>query len=226
MICLQVPNALEYWQLKSMRTDLFFHGAMGRVKIEVDGKILESFPQEFPESSTIFIDEGAVYIAVIPLIGRHAERKCAMKVSETEEFIMVSLYNLDGPKQEMTDREMNKLGNGFAFEIRDASDFESFADFKAKISDFRVMDRLYSSVRRVHYANPENRLSIELCPYTNTVKYATVNGLLHQVPQFEINGEVPDYLPFLDGKQRSGYADWDWLKVQMEREAEKYNPGD
>jgi len=214
VLCLQVPHYDEYWDVRSMRTDIFFHQGQGKVRrIEQDGEL-------------ILVDEGSVFVAIHPLIGRHGKRKQAIKIHEQGEWLVVSLYNYEGPSLQFTQHEIAKLGNGFVFEVRDATDYGSFADFQAEMKQARIIDQLYSGRRRVHYARADLRLSTHYCPYTQTTMYDAVNGLTHEIPQFAYSDGRHRDLPFLDGKPAPGFEDWDWIQTQIERQAETYNPID
>lgn len=46
-----------------------------------------------PRRRLIF-NEGAAYLAVRPLIGRHRERPAALRLHQTEQYLMMSLYQL------------------------------------------------------------------------------------------------------------------------------------
>lgn len=226
-LCLQVPMAAETWQVRSLRTDLFCHRRHGEIgPVWVGDRRVTAFPFLADAAAPVTIDEGAVHLGVVPLISRHGPRAAAMKLWQTEEYLVLSLYSLEAPPAEMTARQLAKLGNGFVFEARDAGGPGSFAAFQAELAAARTQDLLYGGVRRVHYARPGLWLSLHLCPYTQTVKHRAVNGRTPESPQFACDGLVAGTLPFLDEAPADGLAEWDWIRVQAEREAEGYNPVD
>ncbi|MHB9022576.1 MAG: hypothetical protein ACYC7E_00145 [Armatimonadota bacterium] len=227
VMCLQVPDWNEYWDVRSLRTDIFFYQAHGKVgRVFVGDREVTGLPFSSATEEIITVDEGAVYLAIHPLIGRSRERQAAMTIHEEENFLVVSLYNYEGSSLNLSPRDMAKLGNGFVFEARDAADFNSFADFQTAMRLTRVHDQLYGGVRTVHYARPDARLSLVVCPYANTVMSRSVNGLNHAVPQFSFSDGRHASLPFLDSTPAVGFEDWEWITTQINRDAETYNPID
>jgi hypothetical protein len=150
----------------------------------------------------------------------------AILLPEEGGFLVISLYNYAGAECVLSPRDMAKLGNGFAFDVRDAADYPSFAAFQAEMRTVRTLDQLYSGVRRVHYARPELRLSLVLCPYTNTVMQRSINGRTADTPHLALGDGGKQGLPFLTDATNVGFADWDWLTTQVGRDAETYNPSE
>ncbi len=148
-----------------------------------------------------------------------------MRLRQTEQYLVVSLYNYEGPEISLTAHEMPKLGNGFVFEARDAEDYPSFAAFQEEMRQGRVMDQLYGGVRTVHYARPDLRLSLVVCPDENTVMQRSANGREQEFPQLAYSTGTPA-LSFLDAAPSVGFADWDWIEIQASRPVETYNPID
>ena len=225
VMCLMTPQYQEWWDVRNMRAELFFYQGEGKVKgVYVGGEKISHFPFSTEKEERIDFDEGSVFMSIHPLIGRHLERSCAMKIWESEQYLVVSLYNYEGPSREFTQHEMPKLGNGFVMETRDAEEFADFASFQAQMAEARVLDQLYGGRRRVHYARPGLRLSMHYCPYTHTRMQASVNGREQTIPQLAFTGGKERGLPFLDGKESPGFDDWDWIETQMKRKVETYNP--
>jgi hypothetical protein len=223
-LCLQVPNWAEYWDVTSLATEIFFYQRHGKVgAVYLDDTPVTVLPAACSNEGLITIDEGAVYLAIRPLIGRHGAREAAIRLREVGEWLVLTLVNYEGPSREFSPREMAKMGNGFVFEARDAASYPSFAVFQEEMRQARWFDQLYGGVRRVHYARPDLRLSTVLCPYTNTVMSRSVNGLTPEEPRFRFSDGSHAGLPFLDDTPSVGFADWEWLTVQIEREAETYN---
>ena len=224
-LVLDSPLWLEHWRVKSLRTDVFFWTGGGPVgEVWVGDQPITQLPYAGPDD-LITINEGAVYLALRPLICRSAERQVPLRLTQTAQYLMVSLYNYEGPEISLTEHEMPKLGNGFAFEARDAADYASFSAFQEEMRSARVLDQLYGGTRSVHYARPDLRLSLVVCPYQDTVTQRSVNGVEQEFPQFSYSPGTPP-LPFLDAPPAVGFEDWDWIETQAARPAETYNPVD
>jgi hypothetical protein len=232
VLCLSTPDYREYWGVKEMRLDLLLLQEAGKVRRwEIAG-----------DGSRIDIDEGAVYFSIRPLIGRwlldgaggtapSTERlegrvppRPAPRVREINEWLVVSLYNYEGPSRRFGKREIAKLGNGFILEVRDAEEFADFASFQAQMAEARVLDQLYGGRRRVHYARPGLRLSTHYCPYMHTVMQASVNGVEKPWEKLSFSNGIEKTLPFMDDKPAPGFEDWGWIETQMTRPVETYNP--
>ncbi len=225
VMCLMTPNYLEWWDIRDLRAELFLYQGEGKVKgVHAGGRRIDKFPFASEKAERIDMDEGEVFLSVHPLIGRNLERKCAMKIWESSQFLVISLYNYEGPLRQFTQHELPKLGNGFVMEVRDAEDCKSFKAFQNEMGKARIFDQLYGGRRRVHYARPGLRLSMHYCPYVHTRMQASVNGVEQVIPQFSLNNGLEKGLPFLDGKESPGFADWDWIETQMSRFVETYNP--
>jgi hypothetical protein len=216
VLCLMTPEYREWWQLRELRADLCFYQPHAPVKAW----------QVAADGSRIDVNEGAVYFSLFPLIGRHGERQEALRIRTFHEYLVISLYNYEGPVFQTTPHELAKLGNGFVLEVRDAEAYESFAAFQAEMAQARILDQLYGGRRRVHYARPGLRLSTHYCPYTHTVMQASVNGVEREQPQFATTGGLERHLPFLDREPAPGFADWAWLETQHHRPRETYNPAE
>jgi hypothetical protein len=216
VLCLSTPDYREYWDVKELRLDLLFLQQAGQVR----------HWEIAPDGSRIDLNEGAVYFSIRPLIGRHLERSEAIRVREINEWLVISLYNYDGPARAFRKREIAKLGNGFVLEVRDAEDCASFAAFQAQMAEARVLDRLYGGRRRVHYVRPDLRLSTHYGPYTHTVMQASINGLERPWEKLSFSNGIEQTLPFMDDKPAVGFEDWDWIATQMGRPVETYNPQD
>lgn len=212
VLCLQEPANFEAWDIRSLRTDICFWQHDGKVDPVVD------------DDGLITINEGPVYIAIHPLIGRYAERKQAVKVSEMGGWKVVSLYNYEGPSREFSQRDLAKFGNGFVFEVRDASDYPSYEAFQNEMRQSRILDLLYGGRRKVHYARADLWLSTQYCPYAQTKMSTAVNGIEQVAPQFAFSDGSHVGLPFLDHKPAVGFEEWDWVQTQMTRKIETYNP--
>ncbi len=213
ILCLMTPEWREWWDVRSLHADLCFYQPEGKVRhweLSADGSRLD-------------VNEGAVYLSIFPLIGRHLEREEAIRIREQHEWLVVSVYNYEGPSRAFDKRTMAKLGNGFVLEIRDAADYASFEAFQAEMARARLLDQLYGGRRRVHYARPDLRLSTHYCPYTHTVMQASVNGLERQTPHLWLSGGQHAGLPFLDDTPAPGFEDWDWIETQHQRPPEPYN---
>ena len=221
-LCLQVPQYLEHWDIRSMRTDVAVFqpgGWAGRAWVgetPVDALPFES------DAELVTLDQGAVYLAIRPLIGRHLERRCAIRLHAAEDYLIISLYNYQGEAIELSEREMLKLGNGFLFDVRDAADFDSFDAFREQMRQTQVLDQLYAGTRRVHVHRPGLRMSMEVCPYANTVKSRSINGRTVEYPQLRFSNALEQTLPLL-GEAGDPDEDWAWLQTQINRPAETYN---
>ncbi len=216
VLCLSTPEFREHWDVTELRLDLCLlqqHGKVKHWELAADG-------------SSIDLNEGAVYLRIRPLIGRHLERNVPIRVREIKEWLVVSLYNYEGPSRAFGKREIAKLGNGFVLEVRDAADFPSFQAFQDRMNAARALDQLYGGRRRVHYATPDLRLSTHYCPYAHTTMHASVNGLEMDWPQLAFSNGLERELPFTNGKEAPGFEDWEWIRTQIERQGESYNPQD
>lgn len=212
VLCLQRPEYFEHWDIRSLRTDIFFWQAAGPVVPVIHHDRL------------ITIEDGPVYIAIHPLIGWAGLRAQPVIVREIGGWCVISLYNYEGPSRQVTPHEIARIGNGFVFEVRDAAEYPSFGAFLAEMEKVRILDQHYAGRRRVHYARPDLRLSTQYCPYTRTVMTDSINGREFVCPQFAYSDGRHRGLPFLDGAESVGFADWDWLVAQHNRPRETYNP--
>ncbi|HEY3332485.1 MAG TPA: hypothetical protein VGK19_20820 [Capsulimonadaceae bacterium] len=222
-LCLNVPDWLEHWDVREVRTDVYVYRELGEVAgVSAGRERIEKFPFECNSSDWIFIVEGATYIGIRPLIGRSRGNTDRIKLWRSGEFLVCSLFNYEGPSCELSPREMAKLGNGFVVEVCDADEYESFAAFQGAMEKGHMYDVLYGGVRRVHYVTDTLRMSVVVCPYTNTVMQRSVNGREVGPTQFEYSDGSHETLPFLHDTA-SPLEDRAWLEVQLGRPAETYN---
>ena len=170
----------------------------------VGEKRVETFPQHFSYSDTIFIKDANTFVAVRFLVPTKlcAEHEVVFDIIEevsNPEMLVIYSYNYDGPKRVFTAEEMDNTRNGFVMEVAEASEYSSFESFKKHIKTSQIEETLYANgVWAVRYTSGQERLSI------------IYHLAWHEIIERKINGRdvvIPMFLSPMVKEDRDGHIE-------------------
>ena len=151
-----------------------------------------------------FIRLQNVYIALIPLEVTNLGRKVPVAVEKINGLTMVSFYNFEGKTKNFTKRTFLKVCNGVAVIVKEAKEYDDFAQFVNEASKTEVTDPMYQCeltrmalVRRVQVTFKEDTLACAYTPTTEGLQYLTLNRLPYEFcldgkTRHVINGKTPN----------------------------------
>lgn len=205
-LVLYKPKHFASKKVRSMRLCIIFpvKSCNGPEEIWLGERKIENYSGASKDSSSIYIRDGEVYMAVHPAILTNYGRENAVTVECTNGYVMISLYNYQGPEQDFARRGFLLTANGFAFEVRDAKEYDTFGDFRKQMSMFELNDQLHTNphirqtfTRITHYKTKDVELKCEYSPVSEGIRYQMANGKLLPQNQLYATGLDLSKVPFL-----------------------------
>lgn len=142
----------------------------------------------------VAIDEGTHYVGIIPLrltdLGNCRKAHLQILTARDKMAILISSFEGWGP-QSFSYERIIETNAGFACEIRDATDFASFADFRQWLARTVVEDDWYAGMRTIAYRNGRHELAASYSPYQSAFRFASIDGRPVEEPVFAVSG-MPD----------------------------------
>ena len=137
----------------------------------------DKLPCTFAQPTPIYLNDGSVYAAILPLGVSDLGRPFAMRLSmDKHRFVEMAYYNYKGERREFGWDELPRIRNGFAFEIAAKGDHASFAAFRAHVARATVTDRMDGRVRKATFTSGPDTLTLDYNPFTETVLTCQANG--------------------------------------------------
>ncbi|RAV19695.1 hypothetical protein [Paenibacillus contaminans] len=191
--------------IHSLKLSIQLPSEFGQVEeIWLGDRKLETYEAESTEPCPVFIKDGEVYMAFLPLMLTDHGRKAAVRIETVNRFVMISFYNYEGEERHFAKRELLLTGNGFVAEVRDCREAESFEAFRRQVALAAVTDRMYANmhtrgtyVRHTGYKRDGLTLECEYSPASEGIKYQAVNGAVPLVDRIRTTGLDVERLPFL-----------------------------
>ncbi|MCM3749739.1 hypothetical protein M3223_20515 [Paenibacillus pasadenensis] len=144
---------------------------------------------------SIYVKDGPVYIAVHPLQISNLGRNMGISITRQGGFLAVALINYEGPARNFSAEELLGVCNGFAVEVGSGEKDGDFASFRERCALSSVCDSLSSSVhtryritRTVKFSREGLELALEYSPFSEGVRYMSVNGKAMDFPALELSG--------------------------------------
>lgn len=148
-----------------------------------------------------FIQLQNIYIALIPLKVTNLGRKVPVAVEKMNGLTVVSFYNFEGQAKNFTKHTFLKVCNGVAVIVKNAEEYDDFAQFVSEATKTKVTDTMYQCeltrmalVRQVQVDFKEDTLACAYTPTSEGVQYLTLNRLpyafcLNGKTRYVINGK-------------------------------------
>lgn len=139
----------------------------------------------------VFLRDGPIFVALHPLLSCNHGRRAAVRLESSDGFGLVSFVNFEGEPRTFRDEELFATHNGFVAEVSAAADWTSFEAFRRFHATPRIADTYAPGdrMRFVRYAREGLTLEIEVSPFADGIKRASVNGALVSSPRFTITGD-------------------------------------
>ena len=127
---------------------------------------LTNLPFAHPRVEPMFLSDGNVYAAVLPLEVTDLGRDAAVRVTFNEEYkqVTVAYYNYRGTKREFGWEELPWIRNGFAFEIAGKDEYADLAAFRALLANAKVTDVMQQDVRTATFSSADTTLKLSYNP--------------------------------------------------------------
>jgi hypothetical protein len=206
------PKSFLNKGVSSLRTCVFIpnndwmHGENSINEIWIGNTKLEGFEGNSTKSATVFVKDGDVFMAFIPLIGVDKGVKKPVTIEQKDGYTILSFYNYKGQAVDFTKRAFQNTGNGFVCEVS-SSEESSFEAFRQKILAAKTTDeyRAYihyrnNSVRNTRYEREGLSIENEYSPATESIRFIAVNGQYLSKPRLEVSGNATKRIPLNGNK--------------------------
>lgn len=154
---------------------------------------------------TVYVHDGDVYMAFVPLVPVDHGKEFATKVEERDGYTVIEFFNYRGDSRDFSRNQFALTGNGFVCEIASFDEYSTFEEFRMAIGASQVTDeyRAYQHYRKnahryTSYERGNILLESEYSPIDEGIRYQTLNGKFFEYPRFEVDGLVESLVPFLD----------------------------
>jgi len=182
-------------ELKDIRTGVFRPLFFNRPQeVYVDEIPVPSLNYANMEFGRIAINEGNVYVGIIPMMGPSLmdARRVRLQIQDYGQHLSILLSSCEGwGVNEFSYAELLEVRAGFAFEVHEADEFASFADFRKWLASAVVEDDYYAQMRTTTYRREGLKLSSCYSPFHSAFRHVSVNGAALAVPALSIKG-LPD----------------------------------
>ena len=196
------PKQFEAHSISSMKLSILFPCHFAKPEeIWIGNEKLSAFSGESLNPATVFVKDGPVYLAFSPLSLTDHGRQAAVRVEETGRYVMISFYNYEGEARPFDVKTLFLTSSGFVANVADAAEIGSFAEFRQRVAEYSLSDRVERSeggyTRWVRYKNSELDIHFAMSPVSEGVMVATINGRPRPEPVFSAGGIVTEQLPFM-----------------------------
>ena len=127
----------------------------------------------------VYVKDGQVYFAFLPLVPRQEEALLASIMLENHDaYGMISFFNMAAFEGVPYDeKRFAKYGNGFVCELGDEAEWGSFEAFRKNVfAGAEVKDLVWATERRTWYRRPGRDFALAYDVSTATPRYAAING--------------------------------------------------
>lgn len=197
------PKQFESHRITSMKLSILFPCHFRDVdEIWLGERKLQHFRGECREPVPVYVKDGPVYMAFIPLELTNHGRKAAVRVEREGNYIMISFYNYEGAARSFEANDLFLTTSGFIAHLRDADEMESFERFMKCSSEYNLTDITTQQqggyTRWVRFKNNETDIHFAHSPVSEGIMIAAINGKPRPEPVFSATAIAPGKLPFLD----------------------------
>jgi hypothetical protein len=196
------PKPFECHEVRSMKLSVLFPEHFAAVEeIWLGDRRLPAQGGESEQPCPVFVRDGPLYMAFLPLSLTDHGRTAAVRVETWDGYRAISFYNYAGPARSFDPREMLLTSSGFVVHVCAREDHASFDAFRRDAACGSLTDTTAESeggeTRWIHYRHPRADLRFAITPRSEGILVATVDGRPRSEPVFAATGLDPRRLPFL-----------------------------
>ncbi|MDD4921426.1 MAG: hypothetical protein PHS30_02995 [Bacteroidales bacterium] len=171
-------------------------------EIWIGNKKLDSFNAASQTVETVFVKDGNVYMAYIPLIAANMGVKDPVTIEGKDGYTIISFWNYKGVAIDLTVRAFQNKGNGFVCEVASTDEYPSFEAFRKAMSAAKVTDEYHTyphyrsnMVRNTLYERKGLSMENNYSPGTESIRYTTINGKYRMTPRLQVTGNAVKRIP-------------------------------
>ena len=176
-IVLFCPKRREWQGHTMLRLGLHITAFTPVERMEIDDQPVDALPVDFDWTQTLYLADGAVYVAIRPLEPANLGYQTPCRIESIADHVLVSIFNHDGPEATWDPDTMQMMHNGFVVEFGQTDQFDSLAAFKAHVRAGTVQQDVIShGIREVRYQSGGDDLVLRYDALRQRILTATVNG--------------------------------------------------
>jgi hypothetical protein len=196
------PKPFEAHRVTSMKLAILLPAHFGQIEeVWIGAQRVAGEREQSVEPCPVFVKDGPVYMAFIPLSLTNLGRTAAVRVESWENYRAVCFYNYEGPEKAFDLPAITLTLSGFIVHVGSTREYADFAGFMSYASSGAVSDELEESesgtTRWISYSHPAVDLRFALSPASEGILLATINGRPRPEPIFKASGIRQRWLPFL-----------------------------
>ena len=165
-----------------------------------------NYTANLKQPQTVYIKDGDVYLAFHPLEITDKGREYAQTIRiRDNKYLEIALYNYAGDAKDFARRDFLHICNGFGFTISSKSECGSFEQFVEHERKTVIVDRMITTmhsrqtyVRHVDMCSEDMKLSCEISPASEGIKYMTCNDYPIEIPKLYLSGFDMKKLPYME----------------------------
>lgn len=201
------PKADFFANVKSLKTSVYIpdnqwmKGKNSLDEIWIGNKKVDKTSAFSQKYETVFLKDGDVYLALVPLVPTLLPIKNAVQLEFRSGYTIVSFGSYEGQPRSFSKRAFMNTGSGFVCEIASSDEYPSFEAFREKMAQAKITDEYrenvhsrWNSVRHTRYERIGLVLENEYSPCSEGIRYSTVNGQYIDKPRIQVSG-IAEY-PF------------------------------
>lgn len=183
-----VPKRVGHADVTELRLDLIFSHHAPFDHFSVDDEEISAFPFQKKEFKKIVIADYHTYLAIFSIQpSLLSDFQGKISIAEFDEFLIISIYNYQGKKQDFSKELMSQTLNGFAFLAESKKNFPEFQDFKKYADSIRVSRKIEKPlIHQIKFQANDEEMIFRFDPLSERIVERTLNGEDQTVYHFEI----------------------------------------
>jgi hypothetical protein len=186
LIACYTPKRSGHCSLRSFRVDLIAGYHAPFEALLVNGKPVTESPAKFPAGVEICFRDYRTFCRILPLPPLPAASDTPIALWRSDEFLILSIYNYDGPEASFSRQAINGWRNGFAMEIATADEV-TWEEFLKRGASARVTEtQREGTVRTVRFESGGDVMEFAYDPCREATVSRRWNGEEEWIEHFDV----------------------------------------
>jgi hypothetical protein len=186
LIACYAPKRAGHCGVRSFRVDLIAGYFAPFDELLAGGKPVTQFPARFPAGVEICFRDHRTFCRILPMQPSPAASDRPVVLWRSDEFLILSVYNHDGPETSLSRQAINGWRSGFALELRTAEEM-SWEEFLRRGDAARVTESVRDgAIREVRFESGGDSMEFAYDPYRESILSRRWNGEEEWVEHFDV----------------------------------------
>ena len=173
----------QHENVSSIKLDVFIPGREGLGRVLIGDRVVDSLPCEVPPGVPLIIEDGAIFVGVLPLRHSNLGRSAPVRLEAEDGDLVLSVVVYEGPEKRFW--EYSALGGpfyrgniecGVVVEVAERGRFADAVVFAAHLAAATVEDVTAEGVRHIRYRSGGDELQMRYRLDDMELVERTVNG--------------------------------------------------